>query len=159
MLIPQAHTQTIYPHTQQCGQCPHVLLHQGVDLLFGEAPDAMAVHLPAYHAAVQVAQQPLQSVAERAAHRQKFLGFLQVVYPLTVGYCPAENTQSGQRQVNGGTGCVTPGMGLAPRHFIFFCFEFTLTKINKNKILYMSPVLSTRVLLSTGTNILSNTLH
>lgn len=74
--------------TQQCGQRPHVLLHQGVDLLFREAPDAVAVHLPAHHAAVQVTQQPLQSVAQRAAHGQQLLSFLQVVHPLTVGYCP-----------------------------------------------------------------------
>lgn len=76
VLIHQAYAQTMVTHTQQCGQCPHVLLHQGVDLLFGEASNAVAVHLPAYHAAVQVAQQPLQSVAEGAAHRQKLLGFL-----------------------------------------------------------------------------------
>lgn len=74
--------------TQQRGQRPHVLLHQGVDLLFREASYAVAVHLPAHHAAVQVAQQPLQSVAQRAAHGQQLLCFLQVVYPLTVGYCP-----------------------------------------------------------------------
>lgn len=74
--------------TQQCGQRPHVLLHQRVDLLFGEAADAVAVHLPAHHAAVQVAQQPLEGVAERAAHRQQLLRLLQVVHPLAVRYRP-----------------------------------------------------------------------
>lgn len=74
--------------TQQCGQRPHVLLHQRVHLLLGEAADAVAVHLPAHHAAVQVAQQPLQGVAERAAHRQQLLRLLQVVHPLAVGYRP-----------------------------------------------------------------------
>lgn len=87
--------------TQQCGQRPHVLLHQRVDLLLGEAPDAVAVHLPAHHAAVQVAQQPLQSVAQRAAHRQQLLRFLQVVHPLTVGYCPDRNTHSRRRFIAG----------------------------------------------------------
>lgn len=57
MLIQQAHAQAMPPlPTQQCGQCPHVLLHQGIDLLLGEASDAMAVHLSAHHASVQVAQ-------------------------------------------------------------------------------------------------------
>lgn len=81
------HTHSRLP-TQQCGQRPHVLLHQCVDLFLREASDAMAVHLPAHYAAVQVAQQPLQSVTQRAAHRQKLLSFLQVVHPLTVGYRP-----------------------------------------------------------------------
>ncbi len=83
----QPHTQSPLP-TQQRGQRPHVLLHQCVDLLLGEASDAVAVHLPAHHAAVQVAQQPLQCVTQGAAHRQKLLSFLQVVHPLTVGYRP-----------------------------------------------------------------------
>lgn len=87
------HTKARHP-TQQCGQRPHVLLHQRVDLLLGEATDAVAVHLPAHHAAVQVAQQPLQSVAQRAAHRQQLLRFLQVVHPLTVGYCPDRSTHT-----------------------------------------------------------------
>lgn len=93
------HTTPAYTHsrlrTQQCGQRPHVLLHQGIDLLLGKASDAVAVHLPAYNAAIQVAQQPLQSVAQRAAHRQELLSFLQVVHPLTVGYRPEENTHTG----------------------------------------------------------------
>lgn len=88
------HTKTTVPlPTQQRGQRPHVLLHQGVDLLLGEAPDAVAVHLSAHHAAVQVAQQPLQRVAQRAAHRKKLLGFLQVVHPLTVSYRPEKHTK------------------------------------------------------------------
>lgn len=80
--------------TQQCGQRPHVLLHQRVDLLFGEAADAVAVHLPAHHAAVQVAQQPLEGVAERAAHRQQLLRLLQVVHPLAVRYRPGRGTHT-----------------------------------------------------------------
>lgn len=90
------HTHRAAIPTQQRGQRPHVLLHQRVDLLLGEAPDAVAVHLPAHHAAVQVAQQPLQSVAQRAAHCQQLLCFLQVVNPLTVGYCPDRNTHTQQ---------------------------------------------------------------
>lgn len=90
------------PPTQQCSQRPHVLLHQQVHLLFGEAADAVAVHLPAYHAAVQVAQQPLQRVAEGAAHRQKLLGFLQVVHPLTVGDRPAKHTKRATSRQNPG---------------------------------------------------------
>ena len=114
MLI-HAHTHT-YTHsplrTQQCGQRPHVLLHQGVDLLLGEASDAVAVHLPAHHAAVQVAQQPLQSVAQRAAHRQELLSFLQVVHPLTVGYRPERtHTQETTPCYNWIPACVSEGMG------------------------------------------------
>lgn len=86
------HTHSPLP-TQQCGQRPHVLLHQRVDLFLREASDAVAVHLPAHHAAVQVAQQPLQGVAQGAAHRQELLSFLQVVHPLTVGYRP-EGTEA-----------------------------------------------------------------
>lgn len=78
------HTPTLLP-TQQGGQSPHVLLHQRVDLLSGEASDAVAVHLPPHHAAVQVAQQPLERVAHGAGHGQQLLRFLQVVHPLAVG--------------------------------------------------------------------------
>lgn len=88
----QSHTRSASP-TQQCGQRPQVLLHQRVDLLLREAADAVAVHLPAHHAAVQAAQQPLQRVAQGAAHRQELLSFLQVVHPLTVGDRP--ETQKG----------------------------------------------------------------
>lgn len=58
----------------------------------------MAVHLPAHHAAVHVAQQPLQGVAQGAGHRQKLLRFIYVVHPLTVGYRP-DRTQSTQHGV------------------------------------------------------------
>lgn len=92
------HTNNSPSPTQQCGQCPHVLLHQSVNLLLREASDAVAVHLSAHHAAVQVAQQPLQCVAQRAAHRKKLLGFLQVVYPLTVGYRPKKKKTKKQKK-------------------------------------------------------------
>lgn len=84
--VPLPHTLLL--PTQQGGQSPHVLLHQRVDLLSGEASDAVAVHLPPHHAAVQVAQQPLERVAHGASHGQQLLRFLQVVHPLAVGYRP-----------------------------------------------------------------------
>lgn len=79
---------TLLLPTQQGGQSPHVLLHQRIDLLSGVASDAVAVHLPPHHTAVQVAQEPLHRVAHGASHGQQLLRFLQVVHPLAVGYRP-----------------------------------------------------------------------